>query len=77
MIELSTGDKVEHSIYGNVELYGFVSVSDQIEINEVDKENETILDVVNSVNGDQVEFLDDDGHKHVEPLKTFYEHADI
>lgn len=77
MINLSTGDNVMHSQYGEVELHGFISVSDEIEINEIERDNETILDVVSSVNGDRVEFLDSDGKKYAEPLDVFCEQAEL
>lgn len=77
MVNLTTGENVQHSVYGEVELYGFLTVGDEIEINEVDGESGTQLDVVTTVKSDQIEFLDDDGRKHVEPLETFYEHAEI
>lgn len=77
MVNLTTGENVQHSVYGEVELYGFLTVGDEIEINEVDGESGTQLDVVTTVKSDQIEFLDDDGKKHVEPLETFYEHAEI
>lgn len=76
MIELVTGETVEHSVYGEVELYGFKSIGDAIEINELDRDGETKLDVVLSVNGDAVEFLDTNGSKHQEPLSDFYEHIE-
>jgi hypothetical protein len=77
MVNLKTGENVQHSVYGEVELYGFLTVGDEIEIYEVEKEGDTKLDVVTTVNSDQVEFLDQKGKKHVEPLETFYEHAEM
>lgn len=77
MVNLTTGENVQHSVYGEVELYGFLTVGDEIEINEVDGESGTQLDVVTTVKSDQIEFLDDNGRKHIEPLETFYEHAEI
>lgn len=76
MIEFITGETVEHSIYGEIELYGFKSIGDAIEINELNREGETVLDVVLNVNGDAVEFLDSNGSKHQEPLSDFYEHIE-
>lgn len=75
-MKLATGDWVEHEVYGRVQVSGFLTVSDQIEVNEVQREDEgTILDVSSSVQSDKVQFLDDTGSEHVEPLDYFYEHV--
>lgn len=77
MKELVSGQEVQHKVYGDVELYGFVSVGDTIEVAELTDDPDRTLDVVLSVNAQKVEFLDENGHKHVEPLELFYEHADL
>lgn len=77
MIQIKTGDKANHKVYGDVEIVGFKSVSDEVEINELEKNGETYLDVVCSVQTDYVEFIDNQGQKHQEPLDKFYQHANI
>lgn len=74
MITLSTGEKLEHSVYGQIELTGFRSVGDEIEITDVGAE-ETVLDPVLTVQSNEVEFIDNSGSQHVEPLLDFYKHA--
>jgi len=59
------------------ELVGFKSVSDEIEINELNKGGEVQLDVVCSVQTDYVEFLDSKGRKYQEPLREFHSHTKI
>lgn len=77
MIQIVTGDKAHHDVYGRVEVVGFTSVSDEIEINELERDGERYLDVVSSVQTDYVEFLDNEGREHQEPLEQFYNHADL
>lgn len=77
MESISTGDSLHHEVYGEVELVGFKSVSDEIEINELNRGGEVQLDVVCSVQTDYVEFLDSKGRKYQEPLRKFYSHTKI
>lgn len=77
MNKIATGENAHHKVYGKVEVSGFTSVSDEIEINEVEKNGSTHLDVVCSVQTDYVQFLDDQGREHQEPLEQFYENAKI
>lgn len=77
MIEIATGDSFHHKVYGEVQIVGFISVSDEIEINELERNGETHLDVVCSVQTDYVEFIDDEGREHQEPLEKFYNHTKL
>jgi hypothetical protein len=77
MEEISTGDRVEHEVYKTVEIYGFITVSDEVEVHEIEKDEETVLDVSSSIQSMKIEFLDQNGEKHVEPLKMFYAQTNI
>lgn len=77
MIQIAAGEGFDHEVCGNIEIVGFVSVSDEIEVNEVEKDGERYLDVVCSVQGDYVEFIDDEGSEHKEPLEQFYDHVGL
>jgi hypothetical protein len=77
MIQIATGDRIEHEVYGEVEVVGFLTVSDEIEVNELERDGERVLDVVTSVQSDKVEFLDNKGRKYEEPLDVFYKAAEI
>jgi hypothetical protein len=77
MLELSTGDKLQHNVYGQIEVTGFITISDEIEINEVEKNGSEELDIVSSVQSENVEFLDESGRELREPLDTFFEHTNI
>lgn len=77
MIQIATGENFQHKVYGDVEVVGFVTVSDEVEINELEREEGRHLDIVCSVQTDYVEFLDDQGREHQEPLEQFYDHADV
>ena len=77
MIQIATGDRFDHEVYGDVEVVGFVTVSDEVEVNELQKDGGRYLDVVCSVQTDYVEFIDDQGREHQEPLEQFYDHANV
>lgn len=77
MIELSSGDQLTHKVYGQVQVTGFITVSDEIEINQVERSDQTELDIASSVQSENVEFLDNDGRELREPLDTFFEHTDL
>lgn len=77
MIQIATGDRVDHKVHGEVEVIGFLTISDEVEINELERDGERILDVVTSVQSDKVEFLDDKGRKYEEPLDVFYKAAEV
>ena len=73
LLNLQAGDNIEHEVHGEVQLTGFSSVGDEVEIDEVERDGERELDVVMSVVGDKVEFLDTNGREHVEPLDSFFD----
>ena len=72
MINLQTGQTVEHRVYGSVELTGFNSVADEVDISVIDEDT---LDPIMHVQEESVEFVDQDGSTHTEPLTDFYKHA--
>jgi len=76
MITLTTGETFEHDVYGTIEISGFRTVGDELELSEVETdEEETMLDPVMTVQDDKVEFIDATGSSYVEPLTKFYEHC--
>lgn len=77
MIQISTGDSFEHTVYGDIEVTGFITVSDEIEINELERNGSRELDVVCSVQSDNVLFIDTEGREHKEPLENFYDHVEL
>lgn len=77
MIEVATGDKLSHEVYGQVQVTGFITVSDEIEINQVERSDKTEIDVASSVQSENVEFLDKNGRELREPLDTFFEHTNL
>lgn len=68
-----TGDRVSHEVYGEIEITGFRTISDEIEL-YITEEDE-IQDVVSTVQSDKVEFIDTEGQMHVEPLNYFVKHT--
>jgi len=74
---IKTGDSFHHEHYGDIEVVGFASVSDEIEINELEREGERHLDIVCSVQTDYVDFIDRQGREGREPLPEFYDSVDI
>lgn len=77
MIEIATGDRVEHEVYGEVEVVGFTTVSDEIELNTLERDGKTVLDIASSVQDDKVEFIDNEGRMYSVPLRVFYENVDL
>lgn len=77
MIDLATGQKMTHEVYGEIELAGFISVGSELHLNVIQDETETTLDPVQQVNATKVEFLTKSGTKHMESLDNFYKHTDL
>lgn len=74
---ITTGDRFYHEHHGDIEVVGFASVSDEIEINELERDSERHLDVVCSVQTDYVDFIDGQGREGREPLPEFYDNVNI